>query len=175
MNQKLEQFSEILLKWNKTHNLSGAKTKEEISFQIKDSIYPLEFLGEFDTLLDIGSGGGFPAIPLAILKNDANFTLVEPIKKKVAFLNYIKLKLSLTNIEIINKRIEDVVQKSYDIITSKAVASTTKIFELALPFMDSNSRLLLYKSKNEEVDIEAEMIKNNFSKYIILRKQKWEN
>ena len=170
MNQKIEQFGEILLKWNKTHNLSGAKNKDEIDFQIKDSIYPLEFLGEFDTLLDIGSGGGFPAIPLAILKNDASFTLVEPIKKRVAFLNYVKLKLSLTNIEIVNKRIEEVAQKSYDIITSKAVASTDKIFELARPFMDNNSRLLLYKSKNEEVDIKAEIIENDFSKYIILRK-----
>lgn len=83
--QKASQFSAILLEWNTIHNLSGATTEKEVEAQVYDSVYPLSFLEPFSDVLDIGSGAGFPAIPLACARPDSAFTLVEPTKKTGRF------------------------------------------------------------------------------------------
>jgi len=171
LNKEFELFASFLLKWNKTHNLTGSKDIKEVFLQIQDSIKPLEFLPKgFKTVLDIGSGAGFPAIPMAIIKKDVGFTLCEPIKKRVAFLNYIKIKLNLKNITIINTRVQELPKKTYDIITSKAVANAKTIFELAKDFMDKDSRLLLYKSKKEKVELKADVFESQNSRYFVIQK-----
>ncbi|HOI83237.1 MAG TPA: class I SAM-dependent methyltransferase, partial [Campylobacterales bacterium] len=93
--KKLFRFCELLRTWNKTHSLTSMRRDEEFNDAILDSVYPLTFLQDFKSALDIGSGAGFPAIPLAILKSDANFTLCEPLSKKYAFLQFAKLELEL--------------------------------------------------------------------------------
>ncbi len=83
--QSLEIFCNELLLWSKTHNITGYKTTNDIMQNIADSLRPLEFIGDFERALDIGSGCGFPAIPLAICNSDKNFVLVEPNTKKQVF------------------------------------------------------------------------------------------
>ena len=77
MNKEFELFASLLLEWNKSHNLTGSKDIKEVFLQIQDSIKPLEFLPKgFKTVLDIGSGAGFPAIPMAIIKKDVSLLCV---------------------------------------------------------------------------------------------------
>ncbi|MBH0275885.1 class I SAM-dependent methyltransferase, partial [Helicobacter pylori] len=88
MNPLLQDYARILLEWNQTHNLSGAKRLSELEPQITDALKPLEFIKDFKSCLDIGSGAGLPAIPLALEKPEAKFILLEPRIKRAAFLNY---------------------------------------------------------------------------------------
>jgi 16S rRNA (guanine527-N7)-methyltransferase len=146
--QKSDQFSRILLNWNKAHNLSGARTERDVQKHIFDSVYPLTFLDDFKSCLDIGSGAGFPGLILAMAKPRSYFTLVEPLNKRAAFLQFAAAILHIDNAEIIDKRAEQVPIKNYDLIVSRAVSDGKTIYGLAKPFMGANSILLLYKGKN---------------------------
>jgi 16S rRNA (guanine527-N7)-methyltransferase len=95
-SEKIDKFTELLFFWNKIHNLTGSKTKDKIKKQVSDSIYPMEYIEnikDIKNILDIGSGAGFPAIPLAIMMPNSNFILTEPLNKKVSFLNMVKIEL----------------------------------------------------------------------------------
>lgn len=92
---QFDSYGFELLKWNKIHNLSGASSAESVKENIFDSLYPLKFIDDFTSCMDIGSGGGFPALPLAIAKPQAQFYLIEPRTKRVAFLQNMVLELGL--------------------------------------------------------------------------------
>ncbi|MDQ1338286.1 MAG: rRNA (guanine527-N7)-methyltransferase, partial [Campylobacterota bacterium] len=129
--EKIDGFATILLEWNKVHNLSGSFTKESVFAQVYDSLFPMSFYEGFEgNALDIGSGAGFPAIPLAIAMPSVSFTLVEPSKKRVSFLNYLKIKLKLNNVTIVDKRIEECEKKISHTITTKAVMDADRILAL---------------------------------------------
>lgn len=173
--EKIDGFATILLEWNKVHNLSGSFTKESVFAQVYDSLFPMSFFDGFKGgILDIGSGAGFPAIPLAIAMPSVNFTLVEPSKKRVSFLNYLKIKLKLNNVTIIDKRIEECEKKIYNTITSKAVMDADKLLALVGDMMDENSVMLLYKGRDTED--ETQNIKNikvidaPHSRYLLIKK-----
>lgn len=149
MNKKFEIFCDELLKWNKIHNLTGYKTKDLVFENIFDSIYPLKFINDFKSAIDIGSGNGFPAILLAIEKIESKFYLVEPNNKKVAFLNYIVIMLDLPNVEILKCRFEDLKRFKVDLITSRALFSSDKLVEMSKDFLNDNGYVLFYKGSNE--------------------------
>ena len=90
-----EKFINELLKWNKVHKLTNYKTKEDIKKQIKDSLYPLNEIKNSKTAIDIGTGAGFPGLILAMAMPETKWYLVEPLKKRYSFLNYIKTLLNL--------------------------------------------------------------------------------
>lgn len=167
------QYADTLLAWNKVHNLSGAENMDELRSHLFDSLYPLTFLGDFDTCLDIGSGAGLPAMVLAIAKQTAHFTLVEPLQKRASFLRFVASILKLENITIENSRIEQVTPKTYDLITSRAVSDAKTVYDMAYGFMDDESVLLLYKGKNTEKEadlIDAKVIRSDYSSYILARR-----
>jgi len=178
--EKIDFFAELLLEWNRVHNLTGSITKESVFAQVYDSVFPMTFMQRLTArswgknVLDIGSGAGFPAIPLAIAMPDVKFTLVEPSKKRVSFLNYLKIKLKLTNIDILDKRIEECDKKIYNTITSKAVMSADRLLSLVKEMMDEESVMLLYKGR--DTDSETENIKNikvidaPHSRYLLIKK-----
>lgn len=172
--ERVTAFSSILLEWNKIHNLSGATTENEVADQVFDSIYPLTFLEEFSDVLDIGSGAGFPAIPLACARPDIPMTLVEPTKKRVAFLNYVVIKLGLKNVTIHDKRIEEMEPHTYSLITSKAVMSADKLFALTKEMMDEHSVMLLYKGRNTEDETttipKLNIVDAEHSRYLVIQK-----
>lgn len=145
-----ERYCEELLLWGETHNITGYKTRKDIMQNIADSIAPLDFIGDFKTALDIGSGCGFPAIPLAICKADSEFILVEPQVKRASFLNIIAINLGLKNVTILKNRIELVESlPKIDLITSRAFSKSSDIIGLCERFLDESGHFLFYKSPKE--------------------------
>jgi len=148
MNKKFETFTNNLLKWNKTHKLTNYNNKEEIVEQIEDSLYPLEYIKNTKTAIDIGTGAGFPGLILAIVMPKTKWYLVEPLKKRYSFLNYLKILLNLKNVEIVPKRLEEAALPKVELITSRAVMPTSEIIKIAKPYLDKNGKILLYKGSN---------------------------
>ena len=150
----IQKYKEHLFKWNKIHNLTGAKDENTINEFIYDAIFPVSFLPKVDTLLDIGTGAGFPGMILAIGLPDTQVTLVEPLTKRASFLQFIKADLDLKNVTVVKKRVENMDSKIFDIITSRAVTDTKMLLKLSENFRDENSQLLFYKGQKvyDEVD-----------------------
>lgn len=147
-----EIFCEELLLWGQTHNITGYKTQKDIMQNIATSIAPLEFIEDFKGVLDIGSGCGFPAIPLAICKRECEFILVEPRIKRASFLNIIAMKLGLKNVIILKNRIELVesLPITIDLITSRAVDTSDNLIKLSARFLEDSGHFLFYKSSGDK-------------------------
>jgi len=145
--KKIDDFAKYLLDWNKVHNLTGAKTYEAINEQIYDSIYPLTFLPKKNSLLDIGTGAGFPGMILAIAMPETKCTLCEPLRKRASFLKFIVRELELTNVTVEASRVENLEIKLYDLITSRAVTDTKTLIEWSRPFIGENTQMLFYKGE----------------------------
>ena len=101
---KLEAFALLLHEWNQIHNLTGAKTVDAIYDNIIDSLYPLNFIERPKTLLDVGTGAGFPGLVLAIALPQTEVVLAEPLRKRVSFLKYASIDIGLTNVKVEGKR-----------------------------------------------------------------------
>lgn len=167
-------FCDELLLWSKTHNITGYKNANDIMQNIADSIVPLEFIGDFKNALDIGSGCGFPAIPLAICNPQRHFILLEPNAKKASFLHIIALKLNLKNVEILKARIECAkIVTTADLITSRALDKAQNIITKSALFLSNNGYFLLYKSANE-FSQNGESQSKNISKIFYFYKSKSE-
>jgi len=171
MNEKLEKFTKELLRWNKTHKLTNYN-EEEIKEQIKDSLYPLEKIKDAKTAIDIGTGAGFPGLILAIAMPDTKWYLVEPLKKRYSFLNYIKTILNLKNTQIVPKRLEEAEIEKADLITSRAVMPTKDILKIAKPYLKKDGTILLYKGSNvlDELEgIKASIISKGKRNYVFIK------
>ena len=174
MRKKLDLFTRKLLEWNQVHNLTGAKTIEEVEANIADSLKPLEFLeGDFEQALDVGTGAGFPGLVLAIAMPKTHWRLVEPRKKRAAFLNYIKSLLDLANVEVKMARIEEIEPFEAHLITSRAVMKTKDLIDLTKPFIAPQTTLLFYKGSEVEKELEKienyRLVDEGRRKYLILK------
>lgn len=151
--EKLDTFLKQLTAWNRVHNLTGARRQEAMEEQVIDSAWPLTFLPPVDSLLDIGTGAGFPGMVLAILLPKTECTLCEPLKKRAAFLRFIAGDLGLGNVTVEARRIEELEAHPYSLITSRAVTGTSTLVDWCRPFIDESTRLLFYKGEQvyEEV------------------------
>lgn len=175
--QSFEIFCNELLIWSKTHNITGYKTTNDIMQNIADSLRPLEFIGDFTNAVDIGSGCGFPAIPLAICNDDKNFVLVEPNAKKASFLKVISMHLELKNVVILKERIENIQSAQIsDLITSRAVDKAENIITMSAHLLSNNGYFLFYKSASEFSDKaqSSELQGENLSKIFYFYKSKSE-
>ncbi|MBT5934740.1 16S rRNA (guanine(527)-N(7))-methyltransferase RsmG [Sulfurimonas sp.] len=157
--KNIQKYKEHLQKWNKVHNLTGAKDVTTIDEFIYDAVYPVSFIPKVKTLMDIGTGAGFPGMILAFALPDTEVTLVEPLVKRASFLQFIKADLGLQNVTVVKKRVEDMTPKIFDMITSRAVTDTKMLLKLSENFRDESSKLLFYKG--EKVFQEVEDIKNH--------------
>jgi 16S rRNA (guanine527-N7)-methyltransferase len=169
---KYEIFTNELLKWNRVHKFTNYTTKEEIKEQIDDSLYPLERIKDKKSAIDIGTGAGFPGLILAIAMPNTKWHLVEPLKKRYSFLNYMKIKLSLKNVEIVPKRLENAEIPPVELITTRAVMPTKKIIEISKPYLQKKGIILLYKGSSvfDELEgIKAEIISNNNRNYVFIK------
>lgn len=148
------RYKNHLFKWNSVHNLTGIKNEEELDHFIYDAIYPISFLPEVKTVMDIGTGAGFPGLILAMALPDTYFTLVEPLKKRASFLQFIKADLDLNNVDVQNCRVEALAPFHVDLVTSRAVTDTKLLLKLSRPFITKGSLLLFYKGEKvfEEID-----------------------
>ncbi|RDU71269.1 16S rRNA (guanine(527)-N(7))-methyltransferase RsmG [Helicobacter aurati] len=144
----LLDFSQLLLHWNAIHNLTGATNQQAIESHIDDSLYPVRFLRAFSVCVDIGSGAGFPAIPLACYYPDSYFYLIEPRRKRVAFLEYAVLSLDLRNVRIIADFSYNVSSITADLITSRAVCKSDVLIAQSKHLLAGQGNYLLFKGKD---------------------------
>ncbi len=162
--EKFIFFHDELLLYQKKFNLIGGGTTENV--WIRHFADSAELFGNFQGLkskkiLDFGTGAGFPGLVIVLLSEnhrlDHKITLAESNVKKYNFLKHIKKKLEL-RVEIYNKRVEDLYNKSFDIITARAVAPLNKLFTYLEKFNLKNTRLIFPKGKTWEEEIKV--IKN---------------
>ncbi len=129
--EKLNKFAKLILQWNRKINLTAARSIEDlIKRHLLDSLMPIT-IGFFreKEVIDLGSGGGFPAIPLSIYLENIRFILIEKVSKKCAFLNKVKRELSLNKIEIINKPFESLCNPIPSSLITRAVKIDRKMLD----------------------------------------------
>ncbi|MEA2073024.1 MAG: 16S rRNA (guanine(527)-N(7))-methyltransferase RsmG [Campylobacterota bacterium] len=171
----VQKYKEHLHKWNKIHNLTGAKDDVTLDSFIYDAVFPVSFLPKVETLMDIGTGAGFPGMILALALPQTDVTLVEPLVKRASFLQFIKADLGLDNVTVVKKRVEQMEPKFFDIITSRAVTDTKMLLSLSQNFRDADSKLLFYKGEKvfDEVkdgakDMKHKIIETKNRHYLLL-------
>jgi 16S rRNA (guanine527-N7)-methyltransferase len=166
----IQRYKEHLLKWNKIHNLTGAKRESLIDAFIYDAIYPIRFLPAVDSLMDIGTGAGFPGLILAMGLPQTQVTLVEPLQKRASFLQFIKADLKLDNVTVKSCRVEELQEGSFDLITSRAVTDTAMLLQLSHSHIKKGTLILFYKGEQvfDEVDesLDYEIIKTKNRHYL---------
>jgi 16S rRNA (guanine527-N7)-methyltransferase len=154
--ERVERFIDLLMEWNAVHNLTGARTREAVEAQVADSLYPLSFLpARPESLLDIGTGAGFPGLVLACAWEETETLLCEPLQKRAAFLRYAAGELGLDRVRVEAKRIEALAPRPFELITSRAVTETRTLVAWCRPFVDEKSRLLFYKGEQVDKEIEG--------------------
>lgn len=159
--QDLESYAQLLRQWQKVQNLVSRETLDQVwTRHFADSLQALTLLTPEDRrFLDLGSGGGFPALPLAIASkgSDRHFTLVEPTSRKVSFLRTVAWELGL-NVTVMGARIEAIDSRetgAVDVITSRALASLPVLCGWMAPFFGPKTRAILHKGR-EHVEELAE-------------------
>lgn len=146
-----------LKKWNRAYNLTGLKSVRDII--VKHFLDSLLFIKVFPagilTVADIGSGAGFPGIPIKIVAPDLEMFLIEPSKKKAAFLSHIRNKLGLKNLVIIEERIEDAGGIRVDVAVTRALFSVGEFIEKTRDMLNENGVLILNKGPRVENELEG--------------------
>lgn len=139
----LETYVDLLLQFNASMNLIGPMSRELIVAElILDSLVPAFVWPPGKTAVDVGSGAGLPGIPLAVAFPDVQFCLVEPRKKRAQFLKIAAHRLGLKNVEVFEKRIEDMPTRSFDIATSKAVFQPVEFLDVMGHWIGSGGSLI---------------------------------
>lgn len=156
--EKFLIYANLLVEENSKYNLTSLLSDEEIAEKhFYDSLILYKFINlEEGNVLDIGTGAGFPGIPLAIKYTNTKFYLLEASKKKCNFLRLVIQKLNLKNVIILNERCENLDIKYinfFDFIVTRAVSELRIILELAIPFLKINGSFLPYKGINYEEEI----------------------
>lgn len=152
---QLQEFKALLIKWNKTHNLTSRATISDSHLDelIADSICLDKLIKKGNKILDIGSGGGFPGLVLAILGH--NIDLVERNFKKAVFLNEAKRNLGLSGCRVLNQDVREIKDDcTYDVICSKAMATTKFIIDASIKYANPTTQYMLLKNTSQlhEVD-----------------------
>lgn len=153
---KFIKYRELLLKWNQKFNLTAITDPDAIvEKHFVDSLYLLNFVDvENKTLLDVGTGAGFPGIPLAIAIPSLKVTLLESNGKKISFLNEVVKILELDNVKIIQERVEEFKDREvFDIVTARAVKELNILLELCFYLVKVGGVFVAYKSSNVDVEI----------------------
>ena len=170
----INRYKTHLLKWNKIHNLTGAKNEAMLDDFIFDALYPVSFLPQVNSLLDIGTGAGFPGMILAFALPQTSVTLVEPLTKRASFLQFIKADLGLDNVRVVKKRVEDMESEIFDLITSRAVTDTKMLLDLSKKLRDEHTKFLFYKGERvfdevqETQDMPHKIIERQNRHYLLL-------
>lgn len=175
---QLENFASLLHEWNQIHNLTGAKTVEAIYANIVDALYPLTFIDQPKTLLDVGTGAGFPGLVLAIALPETQVVLAEPLKKRVSFLKYAAIELGLSCVSVEGKRVEQVEHAPFELISSRAVTNTALLLELTSRLCDTKTRYLFYKGSRVLDEIEQmphqlsyDIVQKNQRNYLYIKNE----
>lgn len=149
-------YMDLLVAWNKKINLTAITEANEIIIKhFIDSLIISKYLQEGKNVMDIGTGAGFPGIPLKIINKDIHIDLVDSLNKRITFLNEVIIKLELKNINAIHSRAEDLARivkyrEKYDIVVSRAVARLNILLEYMMPFVKVGGVCICMKGSNIE-------------------------
>jgi len=173
-NEEVEMFEKYLFlieEWNKKINITSIKNKEEVVIKhFIDSLLVLKNVSLSGIIADIGTGGGFPGIPLKIVKPSLEIFLIEPIRKRANFLRTVISNLNLKKIIVFNGRAENFNEKEkFDFTISRALSDIKTFCELSLPLLKPEGYLVAMKGKETKKEIAAlksfekkiKVIKNN--------------
>ncbi|MBO6257120.1 16S rRNA (guanine(527)-N(7))-methyltransferase RsmG [bacterium] len=169
--QNFEKYSELFIEENHKVNLVS-KNDEKFLWEkhICDSLSLGKFFDKYkvpETLLDIGTGGGFPSVPIAMEYPQIKITAIDSIGKKIRAVQNLKEKLNLNNLTLICDRVENI-SAEFDVVTSRAVASLDKICSYALPKTKNNGYFIAFKSQKAQEEItSAQKILKKYSAKII--------
>ena len=150
----------LLLEWNQKMNLTAITDEKEIIYKhFIDSISINKYIKEANNIMDVGTGAGFPGIPLKLLNKDINFVLVDSLNKRINFLEEVKKQLKIEKLELIHSRVEDlaknkIYREKIDIVVSRAVANLSVLLEYMLPFVRKDGICICMKGPNVEEEIE---------------------
>jgi 16S rRNA (guanine527-N7)-methyltransferase len=159
----LDLFLQEMGRWNQVHNLTAIEgEKNSVRLHLIDSITVLPIMRQFlgsqnPKIADLGSGGGLPAIPIAILQPGWQITLIEAVRKKTAFLQHVRGKLSLKNIQVLSERVEAVAKNQpgqFDAVISRAFTSLAHFLELSLPLLKPEGLVFAMKAKRADEELQ---------------------
>lgn len=151
--KQFEKYFELLIEWNEKINLTAITERDDVYLKHFYDSLTLTKIQDFSnqSLLDVGSGAGFPSIPLKIIFPDLKVTIIDALNKRINFLKLLTEALDL-DVTLIHGRAEDQKEKeNYDLVTARAVANLNVLSELCLPFVNMDGSFLIMKgSKGEE-------------------------
>lgn len=156
---KFYKYMNLLLEWNEKINLTAITDKEEIILKhFIDSLTINKFIGQSTSIVDVGTGAGFPGIPIKILRDDVDMVLLDSLNKRIKFLDMVIEELKLNNIETVHSRAEDFAHKKeyrekFDIVTSRAVANLTTLSEYMIPLAKINGKCIAMKGPDAEEEL----------------------
>lgn len=159
----LELFLQEMGRWNQVHNLTAIEGENNsVRLHLIDSITVLPVMRQFlklqnPKIADLGSGGGLPAIPIAILQPDWQLTLIEVVRKKTAFLQHVRGKLGLKNIQVLSERVEAVAKSQpgqFDAVISRAFTNLAHFLDLSLPLLRPDGLVFAMKAKRADEELQ---------------------
>ena len=156
---KFYRYMELLIEWNEKMNLTAIiEPNEIIDKHFIDSLTILKYIKENESIVDIGTGAGFPGIPIKIMLNNNRIVLVDSLNKRLLFLQEVIKELNLKNIEMIHSRAEDFGQNKnyrecFDIATSRAVANLSTLSEYLVPLVKVKGKCICMKAGNSDEEI----------------------
>lgn len=163
IESKFIKYRDLLKEWNQKINITSIENDEDIYVKhFLDSVLLLneKNFTEEKSIIDVGTGGGFPGLPLKIVNNNYRVTLLDSLRKRIDFLTIVANDLLLDNVEFIHGRAEDFGQnknyrENFDICVSRAVAPLNVLSEYCMPFVKTGGYFAAYKSENISMEIDS--------------------
>lgn len=153
--EKLNKLRELVIEYNKHTNLTSITDIEEFNIKhILDSIYISKYYQlDNKNILDLGSGGGFPGLVLAIIYDSSKVKMLDSNKKKTDFVDFAISELNLKNAKTIHSRAEEYKNELFDIVVSRAVAPLNVLIEISSNLVEVNGKVIFYKGSNIDVEL----------------------
>ncbi len=155
----LDIYMKLLLEWNEKMNLTAITQKDDIIVKhFIDSLSILKYIENNQNIIDVGTGAGFPGIPVKIMNDTLKITLVDSLNKRVNFLNEVIKVLNLKQTNTVHARAEDLgrmeeYREKFDIATSRAVANLSTLLEYLMPFIKVGGKCICMKGANIEEEL----------------------
>lgn len=156
---KFYKYMELLLEWNKKINLTAITEENEVIIKhFIDSLTIYKYLNEAKSIIDVGTGAGFPGIPIKILNKEIDITLMDSLNKRINFLNEVVKNLNLERISCIHSRAEELgrdkkFREKYDVAVSRAVANMSTLVEYLLPFVKVGGMCICMKGSSIDEEL----------------------